>query len=504
MATYHFGLLFSTTDKEGKLKKKEELVSKKNGTFPVYLSVTQNRKLARYKTSVELDSVRHWNPNAQQVRQSHPNYQNLNNDLKNLKAKAEEAERKVVESGAEVTSKAIVNVLRKLETNTFEKTFSFFDYAEGRMKALYDTGKYKNFQKYDALVKRLRCFVNNVKAENVIIRNQKDWKNQLKGFSEDLLFTDITLQFLNKFDTYLHLCPNNCRKGLRLNQNTIRKQMEIFRTLYLKGVNELEEEGLKIERNPFNKYECKGIEPKEREKLSFDEIEAIKSLELEKDSSLWHTRNCFLFAFYCGGVRCSDVLQIRECYISKEGDEYRLRYTMDKTTKKKNIALVSEAIEILKNYYDLENPSTNYIFPFLNNSASFAKAVTDEEKDALVADEIKVLKQTIGAKNALLNKNLKKLAEMANIKKNVSMHIARHSFADLARKNTGDVYDIKSILGHSSISTTQNYLKKLDTETQDKALRNVFHKEDESEKLLTQLKKLDAETLKALLNKLNV
>lgn len=504
MATFHFGLLFSNKDKQGKKKKKEELASTKKGTFPVYLSVTQNRKLARYKTSVELYSADDWNPKEEGVRKSCADYQRLNDRLVKLKKKAEDAEEYVKGSGKEVTSKAIVDVLRKIEEGTFEKTFSFFDYAEERMKDLYNAGKYKNFQKYDAFVKRLRCFVNGVNPDSVIIRNQKDWKKQLEGFSKDLLFNDIKLSFLNEFDKFLHLCPNNCRKGLLLNQNTIRKQMEIFRTIYTKGICELEEKGLKIEGNPFDRYECKSIEPKEREKLSEGEIETLKSLNLRKNSSLWHTRNCFLFAFYCGGVRCGDTIQLRENNISKEEGVYRLKYTMDKTTKPKNIALVAEAVEILKNYFDLENPSSKYIFPFLNNSASFAKAITQEEKDALPPDEIKHLKQAIGAKNALLNKNLKKLAEMAGIKKNVSMHIARHSFADMARKKGVNIYDIKSVLGHSNIDTTQNYIKKFDTETQDNALMNVFHKEDESEKLLNQLKKLDAETLKALLSKLNV
>ena len=115
---------------------------------------------------------------------------------------------------------------------------------------------------------------------------------------------------------------------------------------------------------------------------------------------------------------------------------------------------------------------------------------------------MKNLKKAIGSSNALLNKYLKKLAEMSGIAKNISMHIARHSFADLARKNTGSIYDIKSILGHTDIKTTQTYLKKLDTETQDKTMQNVFHREDEADRLLKQLKNLDSATLKQLLERL--
>lgn len=503
MATFHFTLLVGTHDQQGKKKKKEDLKTTKKGTLPIYLTITQSRRLARYKTPVELSSADFWNPKEEVVRKSCIDHKALNESLKCIMAKAKNAEDKVKESGAEVTSKAIVEVLRKIDTNTFEKTFSFIEYTERNMQDLYSLGRLSNYQRYDAFLKRLKCFINGVKAEDVIIRSQKNWDIQKEDFTKDLLFTDITLQFINDFDKYLHLCPNNCRKGLLLNQNTIRKQMEIFRTIYLRGVNNLYEEGLKIDRNPFDRYECKGIEAKEREKLTAEEIECLKALELKEGTSIWHTRNCFLLAFYCGGVRCGDVLQLRGCYISKSEDVYRLKYTMDKTTKQKNIALVPEAIEILKNYIDLDNPSDNYVLPFLNSSATYSKAITPEEKEALPPEEIKHLKHDIGKKNALLNKNLLQLAEMAGIKKHISMHIARHSFADMARRNTGDVFDIKTILGHSSINTTQNYLKKLDTETQDKAILNIFHKEDKEEALLKQLKKLDKDTLKALLERLN-
>ncbi len=502
MATFHFTLLIGLKNQEGTKKKKEELTSTKKGTFPIYLSVTQNRKLARYKTSVELDSVDYWNPKEEVVRKSCIEYHALNRRLEDLLIKAKEAEDKVKESGEEVTSKAIVDTLRKIENNTLNKSFSFFDFAECNMQELYDLGQYANFQQYNCFIRRLKCFVNGVKPEDVIIRKQNDWDMMQKEFTKDLLFNDITFAFLNAFDKFLHNCPNNCRKGLLLNQNTIRKMMKIFKAIFFRGVNRLEDEGLKIEKNPFSKYECKCTEANVKEKLTLEEIESLKALDLEKDSCLWHARNCFLLAFYCGGVRCGDMVQLRGCFVSKEENCYRLKYTMDKTDKAKNIVLVSEAVEILKEYIDIDNPSSTYIFPYLNNSASYAKAITAKQKDSLSADDVKNLKKAIGSSNALLNKYLKKLAEMSGIAKNISMHIARHSFADLARKNTGSIYDIKSILGHTDIKTTQTYLKKLDTETQDKTMQNVFHREEETERLLKQLKNLDSATLKQLLERL--
>lgn len=502
MATFHFTLNIAIKSKEGTKKKKEELTSSKKGTFPIYLSVTQNRKLARYKTSVELTSVDYWNQKEEVVRKSCNEYQVQNKRLQDLLLKAREAEDIVKASNHEVTSKAIVETLKKIETNTLNKSFSFFDFVERQIDEQYNLGKYNTHKQYKTFLKRLQCFVNGIKTNDASIRSAEDWQNLEKRFKKDLKFTDITYSFLTSFDKYLHNCPNNCKKGLLLNQNTIHKVMKIFRTLFYKGIDRLEDEGLKIEKNPFSKYECKCAEVKEKEKLTIEEIEGLKALNLEEGCGLWHTRNCFLLAFYCGGARCGDMVQIRGCFVSKEEDCYRLKYTMDKTDKPKNIVLVPEAVEILKNYIDIDNPSSSYIFPFLNDSAPYAWAVTAEQKEALSADENKLLQKAISSSNAILNKNLKSIAQMADINKTISMHVARHSFADLARRNSGSIFDIKSILGHSDIKTTQMYLKKLDTDTQDKTMQNVFHKEEATDKLLKQLKSLDADTLNQLLSKL--
>ncbi len=506
MAKINFGLLDGLKDRQGKKKSEGQQKRLKNGKIPVYMTISQNRKLARCVTGIELPSADCWNPVSQKVysKRETPDHAMQNERLKRIRALAEEAEEKVRKSGAEVTSKAIMEVFKKMKTNTYdtkddaeETKFSFLKFADEYLEHIYNNGQYALYRRHNVFVHRIKCYVNGVKPNKMEL-----YKNKKAPEGKDLLFTDITYKFLVDYDTYLHKLPNLSRKGLHLNQNYIKKEMEIFRALFTQGVNIYEEKGLKIERNPFNKFEFKGVEPHEKAKLSFDEIEALESLELQEGSTIWNARNCFLFAFYCGGTRFGDNIQIRGCNISKEEGSYRLKYTMDKTGKRKNIVLVDKALEILKKYIDLDGNSTNYIFPYLDNKAPYAKAIAPEEKEALPPDETKRLKKEISAKNALVNKYLKILAEKAGINKHISTHIARHSFADLARKNTGDIYDIKTILGHSSINTTQTYLNKLDTETQDKALQNVFRKEDKTSELLKQLQQLDKETLKQLLAKL--
>jgi integrase len=80
----------------------------------------------------------------------------------------------------------------------------------------------------------------------------------------------------------------------------------------------------------------------------------------------------------------------------------------------------------------------------------------------------------IGAKTALLNKYLKIIAKKAGIDKQISTHTARHSFADIARQKTDNIYNLSKTLGHSSIKITEAYLASFDQKAVDDTLDEVF------------------------------
>ena len=74
----------------------------------------------------------------------------------------------------------------------------------------------------------------------------------------------------------------------------------------------------------------------------------------------------------------------------------------------------------------------------------------------------------------MINKYLKDIAKKAEITKNVTTHTARHSFADIARKKTDNIYNLSKTLGHSSIKVTEAYLATFDEQAVDDTLNNVF------------------------------
>ena len=82
-------------------------------------------------------------------------------------------------------------------------------------------------------------------------------------------------------------------------------------------------------------------------------------------------------------------------------------------------------------------------------------------------------------------------------------HIARHSFANIARQKKANVYDISKALGHSSLRITESYLSKFDTQSQDETMKQIFDsKETDEELLINQLHGIAPDKLKDILKKL--
>jgi site-specific recombinase XerD len=185
-------------------------------------------------------------------------------------------------------------------------------------------------------------------------------------------------------------------------------------------------------------------------KLTIKQIHAIEELELEKGSNLWHTRNYFMFSFYSGGIRFGDLCGLKW----KDVKENRLSYRMNKYDKPFSVELNEPQRDILKYYMGGE-----YIFNLLNEHKQYSP---------------ETLRKAISKQNAKVNKWLKKIAELAGIEETVSFHVSRHSFAQYAVNKGLSMYELMQTLRHSSLKTTQQYLKGLDEQLADKAMKKVF------------------------------
>lgn len=266
---------------------------------------------------------------------------------------------------------------------------------------------------------------------------------KLREFGGDALtWADLTVAHLERFEAWmLHT--------KKLKRNSASKHLSELRALVRRAVRM---DVIPDSLDPFRKFQIR-LERPGRDKLSMEEVVAIASLEVEGLLAL--ARDTFMLQFYCAGMRVSDVMQLKV----EDVEHGILSYRMDKTGKVHSLRLPQQAEAIFGRY--AAGRRKGYLLPYLSDEV-------DYDRDRLV--------QTIESRTATYNLRLKRLAAMAGIEKNVSSHIARHSFASISAEATGDVYAISKALGHASVQVTQNYLKQFDRQAVDGLLDRVFNK----------------------------
>ena len=449
----------------------------RKGTYNILLRITQDRKHKRIKTSIELRSPKDYNPKAKHgnwIRTSEPNHKSWNEALANEIENAKITYRDLREHGL-ATKENIKSTIKEVEISP-----SFLAYAKQRTSDILNEGGHRNFKKYNGFCNKLEGFLKS---------NRKT----------DLLFVEVTTSFLSKFEAYLHTLKNERNHEAKLHPNTIAINLNIFKTIINRAIEI--DKLLKPEQNPFLGYKYTREVSTTKEKLNEAEIESIENLELKEGSLIWHCRNYFLFSFYLAGIRAGDLIQLRWCNITADG---RLEYRMAKTKKDRSIFLHDKARDILQHYYVESCKSTDYIFPLLDSNAPYAKAVTPEQKATLPPEMIIKLNDIVGAKNSLLNKYLNKIGTQANITKHISMHIARHSFAKIAKDNNVDNNHLKSLLGHSNIKITETYMGNFETQETDTVMASIFKKKEApKEKAQKLLESMTDEQIEAFLKSIS-
>jgi len=359
----------------------------------------------RYKRAVVLSNAAHVNAE-------------INNLIQDINAVNKKLE--VNEQSLDVRSiRRVISPSKGLNT-----TEHFFEYAGDIRERFLKAGKIGTYKRYKTCLLKLQSYAKR----------------------KDLKFVDIDATFLAKYENHL--------QSKSYKPNTIYNNMKVIRAVFYKAMKE----GIcSPEKNPFLLFKLKMDTRTNKQKLTIKEILAIEELKLDEGSLVWHVRNCFLFSFYCAGIRISDLLQLKWKNLTRNG---RLEYQMEKTGSFKSLVLLPKAIKILGGYRDKTIKPTDYIFSLIPNDI-------DSENPMVIYNQI-------SAKTAMVNKYLKKIATLAGIDKPLTTHIARHSFSDIARQRKASIYDISKMLGHSSIKITENYLASLDLDSQDETLKNIM------------------------------
>ena len=383
--------------------------------YTLLLRITVDRKPARIKMNYAIPK-KDFNPNPKEykyVRASHSKHKVINDHIDAKIQQAKDAISELEKEHATVTANSIKN---KMLAPTAK---SFTEYAEQVAKNLWANNHYGNYNKYNTLINKLKVYNN----------------------GEELYFDQITPTYLASFEASLLKLGNVV--------NTVNCYIRTLRAIYYKGI---ENGYIDPGKNPFFTFKLKQSRPN-KDRLNQEEIQKIEGLVYPKGSLLWNVHNAFLFSFYCAGIRISDILQLTWDNVQSG----RLVYIMYKTNKPHSVKLKEKPLAILEKYKD---KGESFIFPFFSDRYDYT-------------DQL-YLHNQIGAKTALINKYLKKVAEKAGITKKITTHTARHSFADLARQKTDNIYNLSKTLGHSSIKVTEAYLASFDQQAVDDTMDSMF------------------------------
>ena len=185
-----------------------------------------------------------------------------------------------------------------------------------------------------------------------------------------------------------------------------------------------------IERNPFANYKSK---VKEVERVYLSEAEIQKIIEKDfKTERLSLVRDIFLFSCFTG-LAYIDVKNLTKSHISIGIDGERWIFThRQKTESASKIPILPVTQMIIDKYSDHpQSNNENKLLPILSNQK--------------------------------MNAYLKEIAGVCEIEKELTFHIARHTFATTVTLTNGvPIESVSKMLGHKNLRTTQQYAKVLD------------------------------------------
>ncbi|MDE6338833.1 MAG: site-specific integrase [Muribaculaceae bacterium] len=294
------------------------------------------------------------------------------------------------------------------EFNRYADEYSLFNYMENIIIKLKHNGKVRTAETYTATLNSFKKF-------------RED---------EDIMLDCINSEIMESYEAWQKKRGNS--------PNTISFYTRILRAVYHRAV----EDDVIDNRNPF-RHVYTGVDKTVKRALPLQAIKKIRTLDLTLSSELDFARDMFMMSFMLRGMSFIDMAFLRKTDLVGGYVTYRRR----KTGQKLIIEWTKEMQVILDKYP--ENTS-DYLLPIIRKSGI-------NERYAY---------RNVGYN---INHNLKRVAEKAGIAIPLTLYVARHSWASIAKAKGIPISVISEGMGHDSEATTQIYLASLDTSLVDKA-----------------------------------
>ena len=370
-----------------------------NGLVPIYTRITINGKRFEQSTNRFVE-ISKWSTEGNKMKGTSEEARLINNHLDLLKNQIRDAEIELIHKKIPVTIETIKSKLLGIDERARMLVPIFQDHNNKIKELIGKEYAPGTLERYTTSLKHTIEFM--------------QWKYNVS----DIDITKIDHAFVTDYEFWLR-SVRNCAN------NTAVK--------YLKNFNKIIKLCLAndwLDKNPFANYKSK-VKEVERVYLTEEEIQSI----IEKDfktERLSLVRDIFLFSCFTG-LAYIDVKNLTKSHISYGIDGEKWIFTHRQKTESASKIPILPVTQMIIDKYENHPQSNNEdkLLPILSNQK--------------------------------MNAYLKEIASVCEIEKELTFHIARHTFATTVTLTNGvPIESVSKMLGHKNLRTTQHYAKVLD------------------------------------------
>lgn len=390
----------------------------KEGKVALYLCYNINTTPVTITTDIFVKPD-DWDSKTQTVKSKNPAAVRLNNQLKLQREKVDE---QIMAYEGHLTADIVRKMLKgEFAQQNDPKKIDFIQYATEYNQQRYDLEKlsYSTYYNGDRYIKKFQRFLSEQTGEGIIY------------------LTDLTIDLIEKYKTYC-IKRGNTKEGINKMLTPLIKAA-MYATdndlLSAKVSAQIKQSYFDLKERQYRSE----VEDSEVRYLTEEQMQQFVDLYSKvKFNRTREIMDMFLFAFHACGLRVSDIVTLEWSHIDWEQHELSKNLVKGKVTH--TIPLTDAAMDILKRWQE-KNLNKRFVFSLLDS--------TFDTSDAALLDK------KIKSKNRILQTSLNEVGNKIGLPFNLTMHLARHTFAVMALNRGVTIHMISRLLGHSSIITTE-------------------------------------------------
>jgi site-specific recombinase XerD len=370
----------------------------------IYCRVTIATKRSQFATGIQCPSNM-WHTDLKRIDTKFKDAKAANNELSRIETRLQQIHLMLSHGDKKVTAQQVVNKFLGKDVNG-RTLLQVFKQHNAKMKSLIDIEYAKaTYSRFESTLKHIEEFI----------------KSKYK--QSDVYLQDLDNNFVHDFDYFLRT-TKSC--GHNTTVKYIKNLSKIVRISCENGW---------LDKFPFSNYKQRSKEV-ERVFLTSEELERIYKKDFGVNR-LDAVRDIFLFSCYTG-LAYVDVQRLNAGHIvvGIDGNKW-ININRKKTEVKSSIPLLPVAEELIYKYEEvMKHDKQQRVLPSMSNQK--------------------------------LNAYLKEIAVVCDINKELTFHVARHTFATTVTLTNGvPIESVSKMLGHSSIKMTQHYAKIVDRKLSD-------------------------------------